>query len=333
MNKITICLPKHRWVDSEVSKQLGSQYVEGSPLSSVILRSTYILTKSVDQVGNLTGVHRATVWNRLKKLGQNTRLGGRDAWTESEEALLRKLYHQVVHGRVDAKCVAKALNRSLHAVHSRAYALGITKERPTVSINPPRDRQLKFNWPWFWHPHPKGMLGKKHSQETKHKISEFHSGKVIPRDRVERSMKTKLEKYGSLGPNNIHGSWKSSWREIGGKRCFFRSAWEANYARYLEFLKTNGNISEWEHEPHTFWFSGIKRGCVSYLPDFRITNPSGSQEFHEVKGWMDPRSVTKIARMAKYFPEVKLIIIDSKWFKRNRPQLKGLISGWENVKC
>ncbi len=145
-------------------------------------------------------------------------------------------------------------------------------------------------------------------------------------------MKTKMAKYGTLAPPNVHGSWKSSWREIGGKRCFFRSAWEANYARYLEFLKVHQNITDWEHEPFTFWFEGIKRGCVSYLPDFRVTNLSGSHEFHEVKGWMDDRSATKIKRMAKYFPDVKLVVIDATWFKRNRPKLRGLIPDWETMR-
>ena len=93
-----------------------------------------------------------------------------------------------------------------------------------------------------------------------------------------------------------YASCKSGWREIGGIRKYYRSRWEANYARYLEFLKVNGEIEKWEHEPETFWFEGIKRGVMSYLPDFRVTEKNGDIVFHEVKGWMDARSITKIKR-------------------------------------
>ena len=93
-------------------------------------------------------------------------------------------------------------------------------------------------------------------------------------------------------------------------------------------MKIHGHIREWEHEPKTFWFEGIKRGCVSYLPDFRVTKNNGEEEYHEVKGWMDDRSKTKIARMAKYFPDVKLIVIEKHWFK-SMVQWQAIFPGWE----
>ena len=123
---------------------------------------------------------------------------------------------------------------------------------------------------------------------------------------------------------------KSGWREIGEKRKYYRSRWEANYARYLEWLKSIGEIYGWEHEPETFWFDGVRRGCVSYLPDFRIYEKSGAVVYHEVKGWMDPKSITKIKRMAKYHPSVKLIVIDQKAYKSLAKQVSGLIKGWES---
>jgi len=137
-------------------------------------------------------------------------------------------------------------------------------------------------------------------------------------------------KYGSISPPNIaRGSWKAAWKEIGGVRKFYRSRWESNYAHYLEFLKLHKQILKWEHEPETFWFDKIKRGTCSYLPDFRVTNMDGSIEYHEVKGWMDGRSKTKIKRMRIYHPKVVLIIRDGPWFKKNSRQLSGLVKGWE----
>ena len=73
----------------------------------------------------------------------------------------------------------------------------------------------------------------------------------------------------------------------------------------------------------------MKRGCVSYLPDFKVTYPDGAIEYHEIKGWMDDRSKTKIKRMAKYHPDVKLIVIDSKSYKRIASLMKSTVPGWE----
>ena len=142
-------------------------------------------------------------------------------------------------------------------------------------------------------------------------------------------MKTKVEKYGNLAGARRRGSWKSGWREIGGQWIFARSAWEANYARYLQFLFDARQIQKWEHEPETFWFDEVQRGCRSFLPDFRVTFSSERIEYHEVKGWMDDRSKTKIKRMATYYPEIVLVVRDRLWFKANGRKLSKLIPGWE----
>ena len=110
-------------------------------------------------------------------------------------------------------------------------------------------------------------------------------------------------------------SWKQQWATIGGKKCYFRSQWEVNYAKFLEFLKTNKNIKEWEFEPDVFWFNSIKRGVRSYLPDFKVTELNGDIIYHEVKGWMDTKSKTKLKRMKKYYPNIKLIVIQSEQYK------------------
>ncbi len=178
--------------------------------------------------------------------------------------------------------------------------------------------------------HP--MLGRRQSEESRRKMSEGQRNRT-PEEQEEitrKQLETRMRNGNPYrAPERPKASWKAAWREIGGKRCFFRSAWEANYARYLQLLKAAGNISDWLHEPETFWFKGIKRGCVSYLPDFKVDRPDGSIEYHEVKGWMDDRSKTKIARMAKYFPEVRLIVVDGKAYRRLARQVSPLIPGWE----
>lgn len=121
----------------------------------------------------------------------------------------------------------------------------------------------------------------------------------------------------------------AGWREIGGNRYYCRSKWEANYARYLQWLKENSKIAQWEHEPKTFWFEKIKRGVRSYLPDFKVTELDNSYYWVEVKGYYDSKSLTKIKRFKKYYPDEILKLIDKSWFSKNSPKISGLIHDWE----
>ena len=120
----------------------------------------------------------------------------------------------------------------------------------------------------------------------------------------------------------------------GGKRSdlenrYFRSRWEANYARYLNFLKEQGEIIDWEYEPDTFFFEGIKRGTREYTPDFKITENDGSIVYHEVKGWLDKKSKTKLKRMKKYYPDIKVIVIGEDEYKAIKKYSR-LIKAWED---
>ena len=121
----------------------------------------------------------------------------------------------------------------------------------------------------------------------------------------------------------------------GGKRAdlgdrYFRSSWEANYARYLDWLEDLGQIASWQYEPCTFEFIAIKRGTRFYTPDFKIVETDGTVVYHEVKGYMDRRSQTKLKRMAKYFPHVKIILIDKDAYYAIAAQVKRIIPNWEN---
>lgn len=124
-------------------------------------------------------------------------------------------------------------------------------------------------------------------------------------------------------------------RSSGGRRAdlgglYVRSTWEANYARFLNLLVAQRKILRWEYEPHTFWFESIKRGTRSYQPDFKVYLLDGTHEWHEVKGWMDPKSKTKLARMARYYPDEKVVVIAQGWFRQaRRGGLAACIPGWE----
>jgi hypothetical protein len=120
-------------------------------------------------------------------------------------------------------------------------------------------------------------------------------------------------------------SYKQFWATIGDNPpIYFRSTWEYYYAIFLEKLKQEKKIIDYKHEPKCFWFEGIKRGVRSYLPDFCITHLNGTEEWSEVKGYFDSKSQTKMKRMAKYYPEVKIRLVGADWFKINLKSCKAL---------
>lgn len=181
--------------------------------------------------------------------------------------------------------------------------------------------------------HPRGSLGLKHTDATRRLIGQksHEHWQSMSEDqkanKTDKMIKSRIENGTLVPPRNA--SWKAGWRVIGGVNKYYRSRWEANYARYLEWLKSRKQIEDWKHEPTTFWFEGVKRGTRSYLPDFWVKECGGAECYHEVKGWMDDRSKTKIKRMAKYHPGVKLIVIDKKAYQSIAKTMQAFIRDWE----
>jgi len=114
--------------------------------------------------------------------------------------------------------------------------------------------------------------------------------------------------------------------DLGG--LYLRSTWEANYARYLNWLVSIGEIARWEYEADTFEFP-VKRGNRFYTPDFKVWNNDNTVEYHEIKGWMDADSAVKLRRMAKHYPDKKVILVDKDAYHAIARQVKNLIAGWE----
>lgn len=183
--------------------------------------------------------------------------------------------------------------------------------------------------------HPRGMLGKRHTEQVKDRLRATSTAawekmtESEKDDRCDKISKSRVASLGSFNGPRSRGSWKAGWREIGGRRNYYRSRWEANYARYLEWLRQRGEISDWRHEPETFWFEAIKRGVRSYLPDFRVWENDGTSKLHEVKGWMDSRSKTTLKRMAKYHPSESIILIKEKDYNAIAKTVGRMIDGWE----
>lgn len=191
-------------------------------------------------------------------------------------------------------------------------------------------KQLRING------HPKGFLGKHHTDETK-KLNSYLSKKMWenPKSKVN-SEETKQRQSDFMMKMQADGKLRKGYsRGKQGKRVdlnniFFRSSWEANYARYLNFLIKQKQIHKWEFEPNTFRFEEIKRGTRSYLPDFKIWNKENSIPYYiEVKGWMDDKSKTKLKRMAKYYPNVEVKIVGEKEYKEIKNKIAPFIKNWE----
>jgi biotin operon repressor len=262
--------------------------------------SAYDEFKSTTKIGNRLGLSPNAICIRLQKLGI-----ARDTicrpWTTEEDATLAAEYPEAAKSGTVATLASK-LGRTRPSIAQRVKKLGLP-------------RYVEATRPW---------LAMDRRTEWR-KLSAREKSEAI-----RKSHATKMARYGTLILNNGEGlSWKAGWREFGGRRIYFRSRWEANWGRYLEWLKQNERIAGWEHEPVTFWFEKIRRGSRSYLPDFRVTELSGSVIFHEVKGWMDRRSKTKIKRMGIYHKSVKLLVIQKKTYKQVESKVAALIEGWE----
>ncbi len=132
-----------------------------------------------------------------------------------------------------------------------------------------------------------------------------------------------LLKKGIIGSKTKHRSGK---REDLG--IYVRSSWEANYARYLNFLLSFNKILKWEYEVDTFWFDNIKKGTRAYTPDFKVYELNGDIVYHEVKGYMTPKSKTALKRMAKYHPNIKIILICKKEYSAIAKWAKFILN-WE----
>lgn len=293
------------------------------------------------EVAAVSGRSAGSVKNRAWRLG----LLQSRAWTTEQEVVLRAGWG--AGSVVDVQAVCEATGKSKFAVYIKASRMGLgDKTRPGVEQRKVKARKFTTAEERSAHMssvqksliaergHPRHMTGKHHTPAAKALISQASVIANAARTDEQKTaylikaLKTK-EANGTMVQPRTGSSWKAAWREIGGIRKYYRSKWEANYAYYLEWLKQQGQIASWAHEPKTFWFEGVKRGCVSYLPDFLVVEKDGTEAFHEVKGWMDARSATKIKRMAKYYPQVTLIVIDSKAYGKLKTQVSKFVPGWE----
>lgn len=295
--------PKRRWTEAD-TKTLTEQYLEFrgrgqlAALATALGRTRQDICRKAREFG-LTNPGHAKPWMR----------------TPAEEMVR----FATIHDSMSDSALAKEFGLTVSGVEKRRESLGLTK-------NP----KLK----WARTPHPRGATGMRHTEVVRAFLSIRSTARWEDPDSYQNSTEYRQILSDRTARMQAAGLMRNGYsRGRMGRRPdldnqHYRSAWEANYARYLNFLKARGEITAWQYEPDTFWFHEIKRGVRSYLPDFKIFE-GDRHHYVEVKGWMDQKSKTKLARMAKYYPEVDLRLVGAKEYRQLQKCIGSLIPGWE----
>ncbi|MFA5360626.1 MAG: DNA polymerase III subunit alpha [Candidatus Paceibacterota bacterium] len=142
--------------------------------------------------------------------------------------------------------------------------------------------------------------GKEWTEEFKRKLSLRMSGKNNPM-------------FGKSCPHR-----KGGFREDLGH--YVRSAWEADFARILNYCNTRYN-----YEPKTFELIKPSGEIVHYTPDFYVKSQN---TFYEVKGWLHDKDKEKMDLFQKQYPEYGFVLIDTTKFAEFALKYKNLVS-WE----
>jgi hypothetical protein len=290
---------------------------------------------SYRDLAELVGKTEGAVRNRCyeRKLRKKV-----DEWTPTEVHQLLSWYSKqdTAKGELDLSELAITLGRLKSNVCRKARELGLTD--PTRKIGAKYREEMKVTRAHQWEdrPHPRGMLGKNHKPEACAAMTvgqKSRYAKLTKKAKTELALKsvaTRVARYGSGKIGNFENAYSRCKR---GKRqdigpFFFRSAWEANYARYLNFLIKHGKICKWEYEVDTFVFPEVVKGQRTYLPDFKVWDNHGNVCYHEVKGWMNSASKSKLKKMKKYYPNVALIVVGPKEYK-DIGVYAAMIPNWE----
>lgn len=272
---------------------------------------------NVWKVGELLGVGGGTVHEFLTEIGVARK---RNVFSGDDYEFLRNNY-TTYRNAGNIQELADKLGRTKQFICRKAKELGLTDYENKISMKPFSSEISERNKKYYaTHEHPKGFKNHNHTKEAREKISKSSVRSWKDPNSKQNSEEFKQRQSDLMmirqfkNPTSRSRAFTGTFN-INGKNIFFRSSWEVNIAYYFDFLKNNGEIKEWEYEPDVFWFHEIKRGVRSYKPDFRITENDGTTYFVEVKGYMDAKSITKLKRMKKYYPNIRIDVLDKKRYQ------------------
>lgn len=157
-------------------------------------------------------------------------------------------------------------------------------------------------------------------------------GTTVPTEAIEKRTATRRANYngGYVSPDRGKGNPKYIGRErperatsAGGTRKdlgrYFRSRWEANYARYLNSIGCT-----WLYEPSVFRLTLADGSERNYRPDFLV---DGSH-FVELKGFDPEGAALTLAAAATQLPKPLTVILKPEYSALER-RVGSTINGWE----
>lgn len=290
------------------------------------LIESYNKLHSVWKVANEFGMCGQNVWERLNKLGYTDK----DKWTDEQLNTLRDYYSKDYTEPLNIHELEKLFGRDKTNICRKAKEIGLTtnrnRKRTKEVVSAMSNRMIEWH---KTHEHPRGAY-----KIGKVTIVCKSCGKLF--DKFPASKQLYCSRR--CGSNHKQSNGLQGYAIIGKRpdlnNQYFRSRWEANYARYINYLvSTEGLIKSWEYEPQTFNFDKVRTKPFCYTPDFRITYNDGTIEYHEVKGWDYSNGKKARQRFKKYFPALKLILRDKSWFKSILNHgIDKLIPNWEYYK-
>jgi len=173
-----------------------------------------------------------------------------------------------------------------------------------------------------------GNIGQGLAKQDRVSVTCKHCGKAF--DTVLNRLENGRGIYCSKECYYLSDSFKTHGHARSGKRAdldntYFRSSWEANYARLLNRLQDRYLIRGWAFEPELFRLDDGTR----YLPDFRVIAMGGDVAYHEVKGYMRKKAQAKLNKMGKCHPDVRVVLIDAGKYKALEDVYASAVPNWE----
>jgi hypothetical protein len=294
---------------------------------------------SVKELAIKLGMTEGAIRGKKGRMGLRAKF---KPFTQEEKNIIIEWYIKHPY-RLDLDKLSELLQRQKTSICRLARQIGITDIYRTFekkSNNPDitkvsmrgkdegaRRGQEKLIWK-SRNDHYRGMLGKHHTEETRNKMSKSHKEvwENFPDEKkqfvIENMIHAREENYKNY-PLSIRLYSKGNVGYRDDLQHYFRSNWESNIARYLNYIGLN-----WQYEPKRFFFENVSEKPNSYLPDFYLPT---LDTWIEVKGWMDEKSKLKLELFKQQYPDEfsKFILIDQQSYMSIQKEFGYLIENWE----
>ena len=279
-----------------------------------------------------------------EKLGLNSKF---KPFTDEEKKQIEDFYKNNLD-TIDLESFANKIGRQKTSISRYARKIGLTKYNRHLSqkskeklkssleeyrktdeyINDVKRQQVKLLNYYARNQHPRGMLGKHHSKETCEQLSKSHfdlfanMSQEEKHNRAMKAVQTKRKNGGFSTTSNSYSRCRGGIRD--DLNQYFRSAWEANIARVLNYLHI-----EWKYEYKRFNFENEVDDVLSYQPDFYLPT---IDKWIEIKGWMDEKSKKRLDLFKKYYPKENenLYLVDELVYREIEQKYSSLIKNWEH---